>query len=92
MIAVFVSLVAAMAGSAEKPTASLWDDLSAKRAKLGSLHQEFEATRTFKTAHGNQSSKRQIVLDLAGQQWRERERYRDQATISEYSTAPICFR
>jgi len=65
-------LFLAVSGGAETQTNGLWSDLSAKRAKLTSLHQEFDATRTLKTAKGSQSSKWQIIIDVSGQQWREK--------------------
>jgi len=60
-----------MAAAATQPS-SLWMELKAKREGLAAVHQEFELTQTFKTGHGNQSVKRQIILDLSGEKWRER--------------------
>ncbi len=57
---------------AESPAGNLWAELKAKRDKLSSFHQEFEITQTFKISGHNQSSKRQAVLDMAKDQWREK--------------------
>src|SRR5437764_7079013 len=57
---------------AESPATNLWAELKAKRDKLTSFHQEFEITQTYKVGNHNQSSKRQIVLDMAKEQWREK--------------------
>lgn len=56
---------------AESPASSLWTELKAKRDKLPGFHQEFEIAQTFKAPGHSQSSKRQIVLDMAHEQWRE---------------------
>jgi len=63
----FFSLIAL----AESPASGLWAELEAKRAKLTSFHQEFEITQTYKVADHSQSSKRQVVLDMSNQRWRE---------------------
>ena len=56
----------------DSPAGKLWADLQAKREALPGVHQEFEVTRTSKTAKGDpQSSKRRVVLDMAKGQWRE---------------------
>ena len=49
-----------------------WNDLRTKREALTSFHQEFEISRTFKTAQHNQASKSSVVVDCAGGRWRER--------------------
>ena len=56
---------------AESPAGNLWAELKAKRDRLASFHQEFEITQTYKVASHGQSAKRQIVLDMAKEQWRE---------------------
>jgi thiol-disulfide isomerase/thioredoxin len=65
-------LFVALQAGAQTPAGGVWNEMKAKRDGLTSLHQEFEVAQTYKTAHGNQSSKRQIVLDMAHGQWRER--------------------
>jgi len=58
---------------AQTPAGGLWAELANKRTALPSLRQEFEVPQTsFKTANGSQGSKRQIVLDMAGERWREK--------------------
>ncbi len=57
---------------AQTPAGSLWDELKAKRETLVSLHQEFEVQQTSRTANNTQASKRQVFLDVAGGQWREK--------------------
>jgi thiol-disulfide isomerase/thioredoxin len=49
----------------------MWDELTAKRERLPSLHQEFELQQASKTSTNTKASKRQVVLDVAGRQWRE---------------------
>lgn len=50
----------------------LWSELKSKREQLPGFHQEFEVTRTVKTASSSQASKRRVVLDQAQGRWRER--------------------
>jgi thiol-disulfide isomerase/thioredoxin len=70
--ALFAPLFAALSVSAQTPASILWSELKAKRESLPSLHQEFDFSRTYRSASGNQASKQQIVLDMAQGQWRER--------------------
>lgn len=70
--ALFGILFAALETGAQTPASGLWTELQTKREKLPSLHQEFEVSQTYKTAHGSQSSKRQLVLDMSQGRWRER--------------------
>ncbi len=56
----------------DRSAGSLWAELARNREQLTSAHQEFEVSRTFKTATSTQASTRRIVLDLAGQKWREK--------------------
>lgn len=65
------TVLIALNGASETAASRLWTELKAKRDKLPSLHQEFEVTRTFKGASGNQSSKWQIIVDISQGQWRE---------------------
>jgi len=68
---ILAGLLLAVSGGAETQPNGLWTDLSAKRAKLVNLHQEFDVTRTLKTGQGNQSSKWRMIVDVSGPQWRE---------------------
>ena len=58
--------------AAETPAPGLWAELTAKREKLNSFHQEFDVNQTSKRADKSQSSKRQLVLDVSQAQWREK--------------------
>src|SRR5262249_16641581 len=71
-----VALPAAFAllppAEAEMPANRLWTELNAKRQELTSLHQEFEATRTFTSRRfADQSHKWRIVIDVSQGHWRE---------------------
>ena len=57
---------------AETEAPKLWAELKAKREALPGLHQEFEVSRTTKSARSSQSSKSKLILDLAGAKWREK--------------------
>ncbi len=70
-VALLLISAAVLTARGETSPRTLWTELKAKREKLPSSHQEFDVTRTFKTAHGTQSSKRQIILDMSQGQWRE---------------------
>lgn len=70
MAVAFIAIVSS--GSAQGPPSKLWNDLRAKREALPGVHQEFQSTQTFTTTHQTQSSHRQIIIDLAGNKWRER--------------------
>jgi thiol-disulfide isomerase/thioredoxin len=70
--ALIATLFLSLCVRAESPAGSLWNDLKAKREKLPGLHQEFDVSQTFNTAHGDQSSKWQTIIDIAGQEWREK--------------------
>jgi len=65
-------LLVALNAGGQTPASGLWTEFKAKREKLPSLHQEFDVSRTFKAVSGDQSSKRQIVLDMSHGQWREK--------------------
>jgi thiol-disulfide isomerase/thioredoxin len=56
---------------ADSPATQTWSDCVAKRERLVSAHQEFEVSQTLKTTTGSQSSKRQLILDLASLRRRE---------------------
>src|SRR3989442_3763251 len=57
---------------AQMPAKRCWTELNAKRQELASLHQEFEATRTFTSRRfANQSSQWRIIIDMWQGQWRE---------------------
>ncbi len=51
---------------------NLWSELKAKRDALPGLHQEFEVSRVYKTAHGDRTSHSQITVDISLNKWRER--------------------
>jgi len=70
--ALFATLFLTLYARAESPAGSLWNDLKVKREKLPGLHQEFDVSQTFNSAHGAQSSKWQTILDVGGQEWREK--------------------
>jgi len=67
-----ILLSIAVSAFAQTPAGGLWAELANKRTALPSLHQEFEVPQMLKTANGSQGSKRQIVLDMAGERWRGR--------------------
>ena len=71
-LALFLTLSPALLPAAESPASKLWSDLKARREKLPGLHQEFDVSQITKGAHGSQSFKRQIVLDMSQGRWRER--------------------
>jgi thiol-disulfide isomerase/thioredoxin len=66
--AIFIALNA----GGQAPANKLLSDLKTKREALPSLHQEFEVTRTFKSARATQGSHSEIVLDMSQNKWRER--------------------
>jgi peroxiredoxin len=68
---VILGIVFLVANARGASPADAWAEFKVKRDKLSSIHQEFEVTRTFKLAKGDQSSAWQVILDMAGQQWRE---------------------
>lgn len=70
--AIAAALCLTVSVAAETPAGQIWTEAAAKRSKLGAAHQEFEVTQTYKRPAGSQSSKRQVVLDLAPGKWRER--------------------
>ena len=67
-----------LTAEAQMPAKRLWTELNAKRQELASLHQEFEATRTFTSRRfANQSSKWRIVIDMWQGRWRETSGFGD---------------
>ncbi|MDP8990164.1 MAG: TlpA family protein disulfide reductase [Acidobacteriota bacterium] len=72
----FISLLgilfAGWNAAAETPASRLWLELKAKRDNLPSVYQEFEVSRTFKTARDTQAAQWKIVLDMSHGQWREK--------------------
>jgi thiol-disulfide isomerase/thioredoxin len=72
----FISLMgilfAALGAAAETPASKLWIELKTKRDNRPSLYQEFEVSRTFKTARDTQAAQWKIVLDMSHGQWREK--------------------
>jgi thiol-disulfide isomerase/thioredoxin len=71
LLTLLLPLLLPAASPTDAPAAKLWADLQSKREALPSLHQEFEVTRTFKTAQNTQSSTWTVTLDIAPHQWRE---------------------
>jgi thiol-disulfide isomerase/thioredoxin len=73
-IVLFSCLLYSVALGAEpaRSSASLWENLVAKRVGLKSFHQEFEVSRTVKTSEKTQGSKSTVVVDASGGRWRER--------------------
>jgi thiol-disulfide isomerase/thioredoxin len=65
-------LCVASNANGQASASNLWTELKAKRDALPSLHQEFELSRTFKTARATQGSHSEIVLDMSQKKWRER--------------------
>lgn len=64
--------VAALCVNAQpQPASGLRDDFKSKREALSSFRQEFDVSQTFKSARSTQSSKRRVLVDAAGQRWRE---------------------
>ncbi len=63
-----LNLSSAFGNDADSPS---WAALRAKREALKSFHEVFEVSRTFKTANGNQSLTRTVVIDGVGRRWRE---------------------
>lgn len=62
----------ALGAGTDTPANGVWHELQTKRETLGSFHQEFEVTRTLKTAAASRSSKWPLVLDASQRQWREK--------------------
>src|ERR1035438_3599402 len=67
----FIVFLSTLVAHAETPAGALWGELKAKREKLPGVHQEYEVTRTLKTAKGSQSSTGQLVIDMSQGRWRE---------------------
>src|SRR5438876_4014616 len=65
-------LFCACTSNAQTPATKLWNELKEKREALPGIHQEFEVSQTYKLASGDQSSKRQMILDMSHGQWREK--------------------
>lgn len=71
-LVLFAVLVVTLKAAPETQASRVWLELEAQREKLQGLHQEFEVTQTFQTAHGSQSAKQQTSIDMSGGQWREK--------------------
>ena len=67
-------LFALLPVTGQTPATAVWSDLTAKREKLASLHQEFEVKQTSKTSVDTQASTRMVLLDMSGKRWRETSR------------------
>jgi thiol-disulfide isomerase/thioredoxin len=63
---------AAQTPGTQTPGGTRWAELTAKREKLSSYHQEFEISRTYAVPGGQRAAQRQLILDAAGGRWRER--------------------
>ena len=71
----FLSLLAALGAAsswAQTPAGTRWAELTARREKLASYHQEFEIVRTYAAAGSERAAQRQLILDASGARWRER--------------------
>jgi thiol-disulfide isomerase/thioredoxin len=66
-----IALLLTLDASAASTATGLWAELKAKRESLSGAHQEFDVSRTYKTAARTQSSQRQLVIDMAPGRWRE---------------------
>lgn len=66
------ALLGALTSWAQTPAGTRWAELTAKRDKLSSYHQEFEIVRTYAVPGGQRAAQRQLILDAAGPRWRER--------------------
>lgn len=69
-----VLAVLAMGSGTDIPAGEVWNQLHARREALGHFHQEFEVTRTFKTAAATRSAKWPVTVDGSQNQWRETSR------------------
>jgi thiol-disulfide isomerase/thioredoxin len=67
-----VALLGALSSWAQTPAGTRWAELTAKREKLTSYHQEFDIVRTYAANGGQRAAQRQLILDAAGARWRER--------------------
>ena len=65
-------LLVALCTNGQTPGGALWNELKTKRDNLPGFHQEFDVSRTYVTAHGNQGSKYQIIVEASQRRWRER--------------------
>ena len=72
LLFLFGTLLLAMSAKAQTSAHTVWDELRTKREQLPSLHQEFDVSQTYRSASSTQTSKRQVLIDMAGGQWRER--------------------
>jgi thiol-disulfide isomerase/thioredoxin len=72
IVAAILALPMLLRAGEDSAAHRLWVELAVKRTHLTSLHQEFDVTQTYKTSHGDQGSKRQIILDVSREKWRER--------------------
>jgi thiol-disulfide isomerase/thioredoxin len=67
-----LALFGTLSSPAQTPAGTRWAELTAKRDKLTSYHQEFEVVRTYAVPGGHRAAQRQLILDAAGTRWRER--------------------
>ena len=71
-ICLFLAAAFTLHAATETPASQLWTELKEKREKLPGVHQEFEVVRIFRHSGSNQSSKTEVILDMASSQWREK--------------------
>ena len=69
---ILFALLGALSSAAQTPAGTRWAELTAKREKLSSYHQEFEISRSYAVPGGQRAAQRQLTLDAAGARWRER--------------------
>jgi thiol-disulfide isomerase/thioredoxin len=79
----------AIVANAQAPAGNLWNELKAKREQLQSFHQEFEVAQTYRTSTTTQSSKRQVILDMSHNLWREKSSSGSGSTIRMFDGKDI---
>jgi thiol-disulfide isomerase/thioredoxin len=66
------TLFLGLCARAQTPASKLGGELQSKREALAGWHQEFEVTQSYKTSHGTQESRRDIIIDVSQGRWRQR--------------------
>lgn len=66
-----IGAIFSIQATAQSPARTVWEEMTAKREKLSSLHQEFEFSRSNSAAGGVEPIKRKFVVDMCGRKWRE---------------------
>src|SRR5437867_4302054 len=90
LLFLFGTLLLAMSAKAQTSAHTVWDELRTKREQLPSLHQEFDVSQTYRSASSTQASKRQVLIDMAGDNGAS-ARSADPALLCGFSTAATCF-